>query len=103
MADQSFEKELLNHLKFSGLKGDHLQELVRSVVAIKDLGLQGISVFPKGIPAIDRLGVRTILTGAQVEAFFKHRVIDMPRVGPVSVLSHGIPNPEIFSMEFEVA
>jgi len=102
MAGESFEKELLKVLKFSGLKGDQLQELVSAVVAVKEIGLHGITVFPKGIPAVDRLGVRTVLSGAQLEAFMKHRVINMPRVGTVSVFPYGIPVPEIFSLEFEV-
>lgn len=102
MAGEAFEKELLKVLKFSGLKAEQLQELVSAVVAVKEIGLQGITVFPKGIPAVDRLGVRTVLTGAQLEAFMKNRVINMPRVGAVSVFPYGIPNPEIFSLEFEV-
>ena len=100
---ESFEKELLKVLKFSPLKGDQLQELVKAVVAIKELGLQGITVFPKGIPAIDRLEVRTVLSGQQLEAFIKHRVINMPRVGAVRVFPYGIPAPEVFGMEFEVS
>ena len=102
MAGEAFEKELLNVLKFSGLKGDQLQELVRAVVAIKEIGLQGITVFPKGIPAVDRLGVKTVLTGAQLETFMRNRVINMPRVGAISVFPYGIPVPEIFGLEFEV-
>jgi hypothetical protein len=103
MDRQSFEKELLQVLKYSALKAEQLQELVRAVVDIREVGVHGMRVFPKGIPAVDRLEVRAVLSGQQLEAFMKKRVIDMPRVGAVEVFPYGIPVPEIFSVGFEVS
>ena len=100
---ESFERELLAVLKFSGLKGEQLQELVSAVAAIKEQGVQGITVSPKGIPVTDRLEVQSVVTGKELLAFINKRILNMPRVRRVSVFPYGIPVPEMFALEFEVA
>jgi hypothetical protein len=102
MARGSFEDELLQALRFSGIESDNLQDLVRTVVEIQETGLEGVKVFPKGTVGPDSLQVKAVLSPQQLQAFINKFVIDMPRVRAVSIFPYGIIAPEAFGLEVEV-
>jgi len=102
MAQRSFEDELLESLRFSGIESDNLQDLVRAVVEIQQTGLEGVKVFPRGIVAPDSLQVKAVLNPQQLQGFINSLVIDMPRVRGVSIFPYGIVAPEAFGLEVEI-
>jgi hypothetical protein len=98
---ESFEKELLHALRFSGMDKENLNELVRIVVELNRKGFGRVRVFPKGIPVVDSLEVQTLVDSSQIDLLTKI-FTETPRLRGVSVFPYGIPNPEIFQVNVEL-
>ena len=97
----SFEKELLNVLKFGGLHEDNLKDLVRVVAGLHANGLDKLRVFPKGIPVPTGVTVQCILGGSQLGLIAKI-LQETPRCTGMDVFPYGIPFPDIYQVNAHI-
>src|SRR5713226_3058490 len=87
---RSLEHQLMNHLKFSGLKQDHLTELVNTVVQASGLGLHPHNVTPLGTVNPEGITMRTTVEAANLDRITK-LLLNIPRIDNIVVFPRGIP------------
>jgi hypothetical protein len=97
-ANASFEKELLNLLKFGGLHEDNLKDLVRVVAGLHANGMDKLRVFPKGIPVPTGVTVECVLDRSKLDLISKI-LQETPRCTGVVVFPYGIPFPDVFRVD----
>jgi hypothetical protein len=100
-ANVSFEKELLNMLRFGGLHEDNLKDLVRAVAGLHANGMDKVRVFPKGIPVPTGVTVECILDRSKLDLISKI-LQETPRCTSVVVFPYGIPYPDVFGVNANI-
>src|SRR5262245_60839082 len=109
MADQkdkargSLEEALLRELRFGALEKETLGELVAIAAGIHLSGLKGVRVFPKGIPVIDGLRISGIVEASDASKVLGEILQGTRFVDAVHVFPYGIPRPEIFRLNVDLA
>jgi hypothetical protein len=96
------ETQLLHLLRFSGLDKENLKELVAIVVGLQGKGLGPFRVFPRGIfPVTDGLALQAHVAAADLSKILG-AVVQIPRLGGVSIFPYGIVNHEIFQVNVAI-
>jgi hypothetical protein len=98
---RELETHIVRVLQTSGITGDQLNELAKSVAKLNEAGLRPVKVFPKGIPVPDGVGVQAILTMGATERFLE-LLRDVPEIDEIRLFPKGIPLPDILQVEIGI-
>jgi hypothetical protein len=100
--EESFEQSLLQELRHGNIAKEQLNDLVGIAAGIHKGGLRRIKVFPVGIPVVDGVRVTGVLEAGEMNKFFENILTKTPRLGRVTVFPHGIPWPDVFTVQVDV-
>jgi hypothetical protein len=98
----SLEHHLLDRLKFSGVEKENLADLVSIVVSLRNkYGITPVAISPRGMPVPDSVVVRYLIEPLTLNKL-ANILLDTPRLGGLTVLPHGLPQPTKFEVNITI-
>jgi hypothetical protein len=89
--------EMTERLKEAGREKERLLEAAEAIAAIDSAEILGQRIWTRGIPAIDQIGVATIV-GADFVGELVARLSSLRALGSIDVFPYGIPDPEVYEV-----
>jgi hypothetical protein len=97
--EYSLDHHLLEHLKFSGMERDNLNDLVSIVVSLKNkYGIVPLAAAAQGSPVTNALRVSYVIESIALNKML-NVLIDVPRLYAITIMPLGIPKTSQFDVD----
>jgi len=97
--EYSLDHHLLEHMKFSGMERDNLNDLVSIVVSLKNkYGIVPLAAAAQGSPVTNALRVSYVIESIALNKML-NVLIDVPRLHSITIMPLGIPRASQFDVD----